>query len=61
MGKGGLKIQISSCKVSHRDVMFSMVTPVLNTILYVLKLLRVNLKSPHHRENNSVTTYGDMC
>ena len=37
---------------SHKDIMYSMVT-VINTILHILKLLRVNLKSSNHKKNSN--------
>ena len=35
MGECGQKVQISSYKISHGNVMYSMVTMVNNTVLYV--------------------------
>ena len=40
MGKDSQKVQTSSYKINSRDVMFSVVTIVNNTVLYIFKLLR---------------------
>lgn len=40
MGEGGQKAYISSYKINHGDVMYSMVTLVNNTIFRIGKLLR---------------------
>ena len=43
------------------DVMYSTVTTVNNTVLYILKIAnRVNLKSSHHKIN-IVTMCSDGC
>ena len=60
MGEGGQKVQSASYRISHGGVMYSSVTPV-NTVLHIWKLLRVNLESSHHKEENSVTVYDDRC
>ena len=41
-----------SCKISHRDIIYNIVTIDKKLYCMVLNLLRVNLKSPHYRENN---------
>ena len=53
-GEGGQKVQSASYRISHGGVMYSSVTPVNNTVLHIWKLLRVNLESSHHKEENSV-------
>ena len=35
MGEGGQKVQTSSYKISHEDIVYRMVTIVINTVLYV--------------------------
>ena len=40
---------------SSRDVVYSMVTIINNTTLCIWKLLNIDLKSSHHKENKSVT------
>ena len=40
MGGGDQKVHISSHEISPGDVMYSMVTIVKTTVLYVRKLLR---------------------
>ena len=50
MGKGGHKVQTFSCKVSHGNVMYSMMNIVNNVISNIWKFLRVNLKSSHHKK-----------
>ena len=47
IGEGSQKGQILSYKVSHRDVMYSMMT-LVNNILHIRKL--VNLRSSHHKQ-----------
>ena len=44
------KVQTSSYKISPGDVIFGMVAIVNNTVLYILKLLRVDIKSSHHKK-----------
>ena len=44
--------QISSYKISHKDVMYSLVIMIDNTILHIRKLLKVNLKSHHLKKEN---------
>ena len=61
MSEGSQKIQSTSHRISHGGVMYSSVTPVNNTALHIWKLLRVNLESSHHKEENSVTVYDDRC
>lgn len=41
IGEGGQRVQTSV--ISSGDIIYSMVTIVNNTILYILKLLRVDL------------------
>lgn len=41
-----------SCKISHRDIIYNIVTRIIILYCMVLNLLRVNLKSPHYRKNN---------
>ena len=49
-----------SYKISHGNVMYSMMTIVKNTVLYIWKLLRrVDFKSSHHKKKKSVTMYRD--
>lgn len=51
MGKGGQKAQASSWKINIWDViMYNMVNIVNNTVLNIWKLLRVDLKSFHHKK-----------
>lgn len=40
MGEAGQKVQISRYKVSHGDIMYSMMPTFNNTVLYISKLLR---------------------
>ena len=35
-----------------RDILYSMVTIVINTVLHIWKLLRVDLKSSHDKKND---------
>ena len=60
-GEGGQKVQSAGYRISHGGVMYSSVTPVNNTVLHIGTLLRVNLESSHHKEENSVTVYDDRC
>ena len=39
-GKGSQKVQISCYKISHGNVMYSMMTTANNTVLHIRKLLR---------------------
>ena len=51
MDKGGPKVQTSSYKaIKSWDVMYSMVMLVKSAVLYILKLLRVDLKSSYHKK-----------
>lgn len=51
MRKCGQRGQTSSYKMNKFwDVMHRVVTTVNNIILYILKLLRVNFKSSHHKK-----------
>ena len=52
LGEGDQKVQTSSCKISSRDVTYSMVTVVVNNFIYFKVVKRVNLKSSHHKEKN---------
>ena len=40
VGVEGQKVQTSSYKLSHGDMMYKMVTVVNNTVFYIWKLLR---------------------
>ena len=42
--------QISSYKISHKDVMYSLVIMIDNTILHIRKLLKVNLENSHKKK-----------
>lgn len=46
-----------SYKMSHGDVSYSMVAIVNNTVLYIQKLLSIDIKSSHHKKIKLVT----MC
>ena len=48
--EGGQIVQTSSYKISPVNAMYSMVTIVNNTVLYILKLL----KSFHHKKKNRI-------
>lgn len=61
MGEGSQKAQISNYKISPGDEIYSMMTRLNNTVLYIWKLLRVDLKSPQHKRKISLTTCGDGC
>ena len=51
MWEGGQKVQTSRY-MSHRDVMYGMVTTVNHTVLHYLKVpKRVDFKSSHHKKN----------
>ena len=52
--EGSQKVQSASYRISHGGIMYSSVTPVNNTVLRIWKLLRVNIESSHHKEENSV-------
>ena len=60
-GEGGQKVQSASYRLSHGGIMYSSVTPVNNTVLHIWKLLRVNIESSHHKEENSVILFDDRC
>lgn len=51
MGEGGQKALTVIKWMSPEDIMYSMLNIVDNTVLYIWKVLRVNLKSSHHKEN----------
>lgn len=51
MGEGGQRVRTSSYKINKFwDIMYSMVTVVNDTVLYVWKLLGVDLKSSYHKK-----------
>ena len=50
IGENCLTVQTSSYKISYGDAMYSMVTIVSTTLLYIWKLLR-DLKSFHYKKN----------
>ena len=50
------KAQISSDKITHGDVMYSMVTIV--NVLHI-RLLRVNLEGSRHKKKKCATMYDD--
>ena len=56
IGEEGQKVQTSSYNVNVME-MYSMVTVVNTTILYVWKLLRVDLKSSHHKKKITAMGY----
>ena len=35
MGEGGQKVQTSSYKIRHRNVLYNMATIVINTVLHI--------------------------
>lgn len=50
LSEGNQKVQTSSYKVSHGDIIYSTVTGVNNTVLHIWTLLRgVGLESSHHK------------
>ena len=58
--KGDQKVQTSSCKKNHGDVMYNMVTGANNNrIAYQEVAKRVDLKSSCHKKKRFVTMYGD--
>ena len=57
IGEGGQKVQTSIYNISRGDVMYSMVTIVNNTVVYIWKLLKIDLKSSHHEKKN----YNYVC
>ena len=42
----------------HGDIMYNMVNIVNNTVVYIWKLLRVYLKSSHHKKTNYYVWWG---
>ena len=61
MGEGGQKVQTSSYRINKSwNVMCSVVTVVNNTVLYVWKLLRVDLKCSRHKKKK-LTLCGAGC
>ena len=52
MGERDQQVQISSYKINHDDIMYSMMTIVDNAVLNIEKSLkRVYLKSFYHKKN----------
>ena len=50
MGEGGQKVQTSSYKISHEDIMYSIVNIVNNTVLNYLKVVKtVKLSSQEEK------------
>ena len=50
LDEGDQKVQSFSFKISHRDIMYSMVTIVNNTILCLKVAKRATLKSYPHKK-----------
>lgn len=48
-------------RLSSGDVMYSLVTIVSNTALYIGKLLRADLKSSHHTHRKTATMLVCSC
>lgn len=60
--KGDQKVQMSSYKIRHRDIMCSMGNIVNNTLLHISKLQRKILKVLISKKKKiSITMYGDGC
>ena len=58
MSEGGQKVQISSYKISHGDVTYSMVTIVNNTVWHIWKWLKVKILKVLITRKKIVTMYG---
>ena len=58
MGEDGQKVQTFSNKINKFwDVMYSIVTSINSTVMYILKFLKKILKSSHPKKNKFVTVW----